>query len=150
MITMAVEPVCDLSMIKAEYLCPASNDQSSFYGYRIAVTLNGEINARFDVGQDEADKFANELILLQLSFAPIHDTGGHDNVPRGAHKLALIDRPVLENQMVNPMPMWRTWRSLSPQAAWLASEARRAVGLPACRLSLKACRAVNLNASHGG
>lgn len=63
-ITMSFEPVCDLSMIKAEYLRPASNDQSPFYGYRVAVTLNGEINAQFDVRQDEADKFANELVSL--------------------------------------------------------------------------------------
>jgi len=61
---MSAEPVCDLSMIKAEYLRPASNDQSPFYGYRIAVMLHGEINARFDVCQEEADKLADELISL--------------------------------------------------------------------------------------
>jgi hypothetical protein len=78
--------------------------------------------------------------LLQLSFAPIHDTGGHGTpivlgaVPRGAHNLALIDRPVWENQMANPMRMWRTWRSSALQAVWLASEAHRVVGLPCMQI----------------
>ncbi len=61
---LSVEPVCNLSMIKAEYRHIEANGRPPFYGYRIAVTLNGETEARFDVRQETADEFANQLNSL--------------------------------------------------------------------------------------
>ena len=61
---MCVVSICDLRMIKADYLRVASNDRSPLYVYRIVVAQNGQINAQFDVRQDEADTFADELISL--------------------------------------------------------------------------------------
>ena len=64
MAKVSVEPVCDLSMIKAEYRHIEANGRPPFYGYRIAVTLNGETEAQFDVHQDAADQLAYELNSL--------------------------------------------------------------------------------------
>ena len=64
MARVSVEPVCDLRMIKAEYRHIEASGRPPFYGYRIAVTLNGETEAQFYVHQDAADQLANELNSL--------------------------------------------------------------------------------------
>ena len=61
---VSVVSVCDLSMIKAEYRHVEANGRSPFYGYRITVTLNGETKAQFNVHQEMADDFANQLNSL--------------------------------------------------------------------------------------
>jgi hypothetical protein len=67
----SVEPVCRLTMIEAEYRQVVPDEGPPFYGYRIAVTLDGKTKVQFDIQQETANEFAKELNSL-AALIPAH------------------------------------------------------------------------------
>ena len=64
MTKLCVESICDLSMIKADYRQITPHEGSPFWGYQIAVRLDQETLAQFEVRQETADQLADQLGTL--------------------------------------------------------------------------------------
>jgi hypothetical protein len=62
---LPIVEICGLNMVQANYRYSVPNGKPPGYVYRITASPAGKKSrAQFDVGQKDADQFADELIAL--------------------------------------------------------------------------------------